>query len=119
MGLWQEIRCRSTTSKSAWPSKISIGAKERARPTPSEDHHGLPTPRSTLRAGYLDVLCRCKACRHRAEADLQKLVDEGRGDTPLINLRYRCSKTDWVVTSKYGRRPAWNCDGERWEAQVR
>jgi hypothetical protein len=25
---------------------------------------GLPTPRSTLRAGYLDVLVWCKAC-HR------------------------------------------------------
>jgi len=43
------------------------------------DHHGLPTPRSTLHAGYLAMLARCKACRHRAEADLRKLVDEGRG----------------------------------------
>ena len=43
------------------------------------------------------------------------LIDTGRGDTPLIHLRYRCSKcrsglTDWVVTSKYGGRPAWNRD---------
>jgi hypothetical protein len=42
--------------------------------------------------------------------DLQKLVDEGREDVPLIHLRYRCSRcgsrpTDWVVTSKSGGRP--------------
>jgi len=80
----------------------------------ARDHHGLPTPRSTLRAGYLDVLVWCKACHRQAPADLQKLVDEGRGDTPLIHLKYRCNcgsrLTDWVVTSMYGGRPAWSSD---------
>jgi len=38
---------------------------------PANDHHGLPTPRSTLRAGYLDVLVSCKACRRRAPPDPQ------------------------------------------------
>jgi hypothetical protein len=57
------------------------------------------------------VLVWCKACRHQADADLQRLVDTGRGDTPLIHLRYRCSKCrsrlpDWVVTSCYDGRPA-------------
>ena len=48
----------------------------------------------------------CKGgCRHRAPAGLAKLVETGRGDVPLIKLRYRCSdcgssRTDWVVTSK-------------------
>jgi hypothetical protein len=42
------------------------------------DHHGLPTPRSTLRDSSARVLVWCKACRHQADADLQKLVDEGR-----------------------------------------
>jgi hypothetical protein len=65
----------------------------------------LPTPRSTLRSHYARVLVWCKACRHRRKADLQALVDSGRGDVPLIKLRFRCSNcggrlTDWVVTAK-------------------
>ena len=47
-------------------------------------------PRSTLRAGYLAVLVRGKSMRHQAEADLHKLVDEGRGDVPLVHLPFRC-----------------------------
>ena len=66
---------------------------------------GLPTPRSTLRSRYVRVLVWCKACRHEADADLQALVDAGRGDVPLIKLRFRCSNcgsrlTDWVVTAR-------------------
>jgi len=34
------------------------------------------------------VLVWCKVCRHQAEADLEKLVDEGKGDVPLIHLKY-------------------------------
>ena len=41
-----------------------------------------------------------------AFADLQKIIDAGRGDMPLTSLRFRCSKcgrarTDWVVASKH------------------
>jgi len=40
----------------------------------------LPTPRTMLRAGYLEVLVWCKGgCLHQPPADLQKLVEEGRG----------------------------------------
>jgi len=65
----------------------------------------LPTPRSTLRLRYTCVLVWCKSCRHQREAALQALVDGGRGDVPLIRLRFRCSNcgsrlTDWVVTAK-------------------
>ncbi len=68
------------------------------------DHHELPTPRTTLRARYVRVLVWCKACRHRRDADLQGLVDAGRGDVPLVHLRFRCSNcgsglTDFVVTA--------------------
>ena len=68
------------------------------------DHHELPTPRTTLRARYVRVLVWCKSCRHRRDADLQALVDAGRGDVPLIHLRFRCSNcgsglTDFVVTA--------------------
>jgi len=69
-----------------------------------DDHHELPTPRSTLRARYVRVLVWCKSCRHRRDADLQALVDAGRGDVPLVRLRFRCancgsSLTDCVVTA--------------------
>ena len=65
--------------------------------------HGPPIPRSTLRTGYVRVLVFCKACRHQANADLARLVDSGRGDVPLRELRFRCascrgSLTDFVVT---------------------
>jgi uncharacterized Zn finger protein len=51
------------------------------------------------------VLVWCKACRHQADAGLQAVVNAGRGDEPLIKLRFRCSNcgsrlTDWVVTAK-------------------
>jgi hypothetical protein len=64
-----------------------------------------PTPRSTLQARYVRLLVWCKGgCQHQAEADLQGLVDAGRGDVPLTHLRFRCkncgsSRTDSVVTS--------------------
>jgi len=53
------------------------------------DYHGLPTPRSTLRSddSGAQVLVWCQACQHQAEADLEKLVAEGRGDVPLIQGR--------------------------------
>jgi hypothetical protein len=81
----------------------------------SADHHGLPTPRSTLRDSSARVLVWCKACHHQGDADLQKLVDAGRGGVLLIRLRYRCLNcgsrlTDWICTSRYGGRPAWNRD---------
>ena len=53
---------------------------------------------------YVRVLVWCKPCRHRRDADLQALVDAGRGDVPLIHLRFRCSNcsgslTDSVMTA--------------------
>jgi hypothetical protein len=47
----------------------------------------------------------CNSCRHQAAADLQALVDVGRGHVPLTQLRFRCSqchtgRTDFVVTSR-------------------
>ena len=60
-------------------------------------HHGHRTgPRP--RAGVLQLV------RHQADADLQ-IVDAGRGDVPLIELRFRrlqcgTDRTDFVVTSR-------------------
>jgi hypothetical protein len=41
------------------------------------------------------VLVWCKACRHQADADLQVLVDAGRGDVPLNRLPFRCDDAVW------------------------
>jgi hypothetical protein len=49
----------------------------------------LPTARTTLRTDYVRVLVFCKSCRHRADADLQAIVEYGRGDVPLTELRFR------------------------------
>jgi len=64
----------------------------------------LPTPRTTLAARYVRVVLTCCSCRHQRDADLQALVDAGRGDVPLIHLRWRCSRCrsariDMICTS--------------------
>jgi hypothetical protein len=66
-----------------------------------------PTVRSTHRAGYLCVLVWCKACHHQAPADLQAIIDGGRGDVPLKDLKFRCAqcgsrRTDAVMMGKGG-----------------
>ena len=71
---------------------------------------GLPTARTTLRTGYVRVLVFCNSCRHQADADLQAIVDAGRGYVPLTKLQFRCSqcgtdRTDFVVTSRNVVRP--------------
>jgi hypothetical protein len=77
----------------------------------TDAYYGLPTPRTTLRARYVTLLVWCKGgCQHQAEADLQKLIDAGRGDVPLTHLRFRCSncgsdRTDFVVTSRDNPQP--------------
>jgi hypothetical protein len=48
-----------------------------------DDLHELPTPRTTLESRYVRVLVWCKSCRHQRDADLQALIDAGRGDVPL------------------------------------
>ena len=78
-----------------------------------DHHHDLPTPRTTLAADFLDLIVWCKGgCRHQAPADLQKLAEAGKGDVPLIKLRFRCSgcgsnRTDWVVTSSRRATCSW------------
>ena len=71
----------------------------------SQSMSDLPIVRSTQTAGFLCLLVWCKACYHQTPADLQSLIDSGRGDVPLLHLRFRCAQcgsnlTDQVVTSK-------------------
>jgi hypothetical protein len=72
----------------------------------------LPTPRAALRNGYIRVLvfCNRNSCRHQADADLYAIVESGRGDVSLTELRLRCSqcgtdRTDFVVTSRDNPQP--------------
>jgi hypothetical protein len=70
------------------------------------DAHELPTPRSTLRARYVRVSLNCRSCLHQADADLEALIDAGRGDTPLVDLRWRCARCghrriDMICTGKH------------------
>ena len=71
---------------------------------------GLPTARTTLCTGYLRLLVFCNSCRHQADADLQAIVESGRGDVPMTELQFRCSqcgtdRTDSVVTSRDNPQP--------------
>ena len=81
------------------------------RPSYGRPHDdGIPTARTARRTGYERVLVICNSCRHQAEADLQAIVESGRGDVPLIELQFRCSqcgtdRTDTVVTSRHNQRP--------------
>jgi hypothetical protein len=55
------------------------------------DHTDLPTARTTLQAQYADLQVKCRSCMRMRNVDLQALVDAGKGDVPLIRLRFRCS----------------------------
>jgi hypothetical protein len=67
---------------------------------------GRPTARSILpQDRWLCLLVWCTACHHRAPADLQAIIDAGKGDQPLKDLKFRCAKcgsslTDHVVMSR-------------------
>jgi hypothetical protein len=64
-----------------------------------------------LRARYVTLLVWCKgSCQHQADADLQELLDAGRGNVPLIHLRFCCSncgsdRTDFLATSRDNPQP--------------
>jgi hypothetical protein len=86
------------------------------------DDTDLPTPRTTLAARYVRVLLTCWHCRHQADADLQGLIDGGRGDVPLVRLRWRCARCksdriDMVVTS-HARVVPWGQLGRRLGAVI-
>ena len=70
----------------------------------------LPTPRTMATTGFRMSVW-CKACHHRTYADWQRLIDAGRGDVPIVKLRWRCvacgsRMTDAVVAGDH----LWHAD---------
>ena len=62
----------------------------------------LPTARSMAPTGFR-IHVWCKACRHSGNADLDALIRSGKGDVPLVRLKWQCARcrsgtTDFVVT---------------------
>lgn len=55
------------------------------------DFASLPTAHTTLRAGYVRGRLTCRSCLHARAADLRGLIAAGRGDVPLVRLRWRCA----------------------------
>jgi hypothetical protein len=68
-----------------WPA-FSVGRIELVM---SDDYTDLPTARTTLLTGYVRLLLACRSCLRSRDADLQGLIDAGRGDVPLVNLKFR------------------------------
>jgi hypothetical protein len=71
------------------------------------DVHELLTPRSMSRTGLVGHVW-CKAYRHPRDADLAALIAAGRGDVPLVRIRWRCGNcrsrpTDFVVSGSHLR----------------
>ena len=68
---------------------------------------GLPTVRTL--AGH-DLAVMCNACQRAVEADQPALIAAGRGDVPVVELRFRCGACGScncsvvVSASRIGRR---------------
>jgi len=57
--------------------------------------------------GWLCWFVWCRACYHQAPANLQAIIDGGRGDVPLKDLKFRCtscsSRRTYAVDDGQGR----------------
>jgi len=74
---------------------------------------------------WLCVFVWCKACHHQAPADLQAIIDAGRGDVPVKDLKFRCTScssalTDFVIMSRdaLGVQP-WRADDGDYQLSCR
>ena len=57
----------------------------------------LPTPRTMATTGLQWHVFR-KSCHWAINADFQQLITDGRGDVPLVNLRWRCGRCQLRLT---------------------
>jgi hypothetical protein len=69
-----------------------------------------PTPRTTLRCRYVRVLLTCWSCKHQRDADLAGLIAAGRGDTPLVQLCWRCAACGGRVCTSHARVVPWRSE---------
>jgi hypothetical protein len=70
----------------------------------------LPTPASYGNSGWCLTVW-CKACRYQTDVEFPALVKAGKGNIPLVNLRFRCTNcrsllTDFVVSGSH-MQPGW------------
>jgi hypothetical protein len=77
----------------------------------------FPTARTMLpNDSWLCVFVWCTACHHQAPADLRAIIDAGRGDVPVKDLKFRCTScssalTDFVIMSRDSLRvQPWRAD---------
>jgi hypothetical protein len=49
----------------------------------------LPTARDYLKSN-VRLIGWCKACRHQIEMEFRTIVDQGKGDVPVVKLQFRC-----------------------------
>ena len=66
----------------------------------------MSTARDFLSAGRT-VSVYCNRCQHRATADLEALVEAGRGDEPMARLPWRCAVCESRRTGLIVRTMAW------------
>jgi hypothetical protein len=59
----------------------------------------LPTARD--HKGKYRLVVWCRACRLQRELSFKSLVDDGRGDSPVINLRFRCTNCGSRLTDAW------------------
>jgi hypothetical protein len=67
----------------------------------------LPTARDYLTSNVrLRLVIWCKACRHQHEIGFQNLIDQGKGDVPIVRLKFVCRNcgsrlTDCAVSGSH------------------
>ena len=64
-----------------------------------------PTARTLAPTGFR-IHVWCKACRHSVDADPDALIRNGKGDIPLVQLKWQCGNcrsllTDFVMTGSH------------------
>jgi hypothetical protein len=65
----------------------------------------LPTARDYLKS-HLRLVIWCKACRHQREIGFQSIIDQGKGEVPIVHLKFVCKNcgsrlTDCAVSGSH------------------
>jgi hypothetical protein len=89
---------------------LRLGGTQRTRIATGHEPGGYDARAIACPHPCARFLLTCKSCRHQRDADLQALIDAGRGDVPLTELRWKCARCshrriDMVVTSHANPQP--------------